>query len=160
MAEEEKGDIWARRALDGHRERKENQLLAATESANIALKGLLLLNGGAAIALLAFLANVVKEEATSAAAQKLVFSIHAAMGSLAYGAAAAVGAAMFGYLTNRAYAECIGTKHESLERPYLRETCASKLWGAVAGTLNVLGVLSAAASLYFFVIGVSGVQIR
>lgn len=149
---------WAARALDRADERFENQIQAATESANIALKALLLLNGGACLALLAFLANVVKDAGHSASAEKLVVALLAALSLFAYGAACAVGASAFGYVANRAYAESGGARTQHASHPYLRKTTKSKAWGVIAAFSNLAGIALACGSIWYFLDGVWLIQ--
>jgi hypothetical protein len=92
--------------FEATQQRRENQFAAATKSAEIALQSLLILNGGAAVALL----SVVAALSASREADKLAPIIESATYILRFfaaGAGSAVIAAIAAYICNYCYAEAI-----------------------------------------------------
>jgi len=146
---------WAKRTFDSSDTRREAQYAAATEAANAALKALLILNGGACLALLAFLANVLDHEEVSRSAQFLVPAAISALVMFSWGAVCAVLTSGLAYLVNRFYAECLGARRRSVEHPFEHDTKASRRWLCAANGLNIAAILLFFASIGLFVAGIA-----
>ncbi|MBB3389162.1 hypothetical protein FHT82_001885 [Rhizobium sp. BK275] len=118
---------------------------AAMEAAGQGLKALLLLNGGACVALLAFVAGT----ATSSSLQKefipLVTVTAHSLIWFASGAGFAVFACILAYLTNQAYANHLITPEKSKWR--------TGTW------FNVAGLFTAFISLGCFAVGVGAIAL-
>lgn len=118
--------------------RRENQLEAATKSAETVLRSLLILNGGASVALLSLLAAISTNREADRL-QAIIASLIPALQGFAVGAGLAVLAAGFGYIANYSYAESVGYRHGGWH------------WSAV--TAHVFGVVAAIGSLAAFAYG-------
>lgn len=115
---------------------------ASIEASNAGLKALLLLNGGAAVALLAFLANTFSADMDTDRAR----FFQAAVSSLVFfasGAGLSVLVSVFAYLTNQSYAGALFLKGEEHDRAWRRAT-----------VLNNTGLALALCSLAAFFGGV------
>jgi glutathione S-transferase len=113
---------------------------ASLEAANNGLKALLLLNGGASVAILAFLAQVFGTEGGAPESAMLIREMLRSLGFFAAGAGAAVFATFFAYYANQQYvAALLDPEKVSWNR------------GAV---LNILGGVVALLSLGLFGVGV------
>lgn len=77
---------------------------AAIESGNQALKALLLLNGGACVAILGFLASTLTNANSQGDGAKLTYAFVHSLSWFGSGAGFAVGASCLAYLCNSAYA--------------------------------------------------------
>ncbi len=120
-------------------------LRASLESASRALQALVLVNGGAAVALVAFLgslaaANIPANSPRAAyigyAAEALVWSGKGLMIALVTLAIA--------YMVNMMAAEAHRSRRRTIEYPYVIDTPASSRWTIWSLSLNIVGVI------YFF----------
>ncbi len=112
--------FWANRAFDRTDNRYEMQIQAAVELTHVALKALLLLNGAAAIALLAFTANVLHAGPPTTAADEMLDKVGHALVLFACGAAAAVAASCLAYVVNRVYGVQGQKLEKSWDHPFVR----------------------------------------
>ena len=123
--------------------------------AQAAIRTAVLVNGGAAVALLAFVGGLVGQG-------KLDFAhlrgIASSLQIFAYGVAAALMCAMLSYVTNY----CIGNESALRERawdhPWTRETPVSKRWRKRAIWFHASAILAGGASLVAFLIGVFSIH--
>lgn len=109
---------------------------ASIESANIALKGLLLINGGACVAILGFLASTMSDP-TNLDKAKLTYAFIHSLLYFGSGTGLAVGASCIAYFCNSAYANAL-----------LEETYSWK-W-RIGQILNWLGVFSGGSAFVAF----------
>lgn len=151
-------DYWAKRAFDRLDERHERQLDAAIQSGKQALNAALLLNGGACIALLGFLASAYAANTLPFERADLIAAFVGSLSSFAWGAFWAVLASGLGYLGNYSYSEAVFRKNKELERPYIRETAASKAWSRAGAVSLILAVLGVFASLSYFLCGLWSIR--
>lgn len=151
---EQENRRWAAWSFDGADRRYEALIAAAIESANVALKGLLLLNGGAAIALLAFLANVLNGAEPGPDVAAMLARIGNTLTNFGWGAGAAVAASCVAYVTNRAYAWQMQSYSRNFTHPYLHETPETRRAHRIGVGANVLAVGCGIASLGFFLFGI------
>jgi hypothetical protein len=128
---------------------------AALNNANIALRTLVLINGGAAVALLAFvgsLATAVNEFEANVAV------LAAPLQWFAFGVALAAFGIGLAYFTNYCTTGSSAASEHTYEHPFIKSTKASKRWRLAAITFQVLAVASAVTSLVLFVCGMFGVR--
>jgi hypothetical protein len=123
---------------------------ATIESANIALKTLIVINGGAAIAVLTFLGGVASKDKIDFAA---VAPVAMTIRYFAIGVALTLAAMAFSYLTNYFMAGVEVSRQKTYTRPYVIDganTDNQKWWNNL---FHILSFGSALASLLLFVIG-------
>ncbi|MFD9899380.1 hypothetical protein [Mesorhizobium sp. NPDC059025] len=151
-------DSKAKIAHDRANERYERQTDAGIQFAKQSFQALLLLNGGACIALLGFLANTFAKENMPQAQQHLLASMVASLRWFALGAFVTVLATVVAFLSNRGYAD------EGLARaridipPYLVETRASRIWHLWATATFLVSLIGALAGLGFFMVGLMSIN--
>lgn len=150
---------WARVAFGNHDRRSEALERASIESANLALKGMLLLNGGACIALLGFLASIFSSDAQKEEILVLLSPFLVALNRFAWGAGLAVFASAIAYLTNSFYARGLMAVTKKWEWPYVEENKSSKRNWCLAVSLNWVATLSGLGSLAMFVRGCMAVGV-
>jgi hypothetical protein len=127
-------------------------MAASLDSARDAMKALFLLNGGASIALLGFLASTFSEDFT--VDESLIYrSMMISLAYFGYGAFAAVITSSLAYLVNSLYAGATAHMDRSWEWPYVKHNAASHRCWRSAIALNWVCVASGAASLLCFGIG-------
>jgi hypothetical protein len=140
----------AHRQHDSNRELFHYVNKATLECANLALKTLVLINGGAAIAVLTFLGGV-------SAKQTIDFSkvgvVAATIKWFAFGVALAVAGMALSYLTSYTMAGAITNMKAIYERPFLVEGPKFKVWRRWNIGFHIVGLFVAIASLVFFLIG-------
>ncbi|WP_113499209.1 hypothetical protein [Brucella sp. NBRC 12953] len=109
---------WAKRAFDRNDQLHDELLKAALDSARDALKAALLLNGGACIALLGFLASITSKEATRAS---LMLLAPAKFGLTWFAAGAFLAAFGSGlaYICNSLYSGAAAEKDKRFSHPYI-----------------------------------------
>lgn len=122
---------------------------AAIETANIAVRSLLLINGGASVALLAFVGAV--ESGNSAINSDVLVE---PIWRFAVGVGLAVLTAIFAYLVNYLDAVITGAKLRIWEHPYIEETSLSKKLNIFRNVLFCAALLAAACSAILYFLGV------
>jgi hypothetical protein len=123
---------------------------SATRDAQGAIRVLLAINGGASVAILAFIG------ASKARGELSIDQLHLMVRSLSYfviGALTTALAAIFAYLTNLNYAGAALLKLRTWEYPYSIETKTSKRSLIAAKIFHVLGILGTLSGIILFVIG-------
>ncbi len=146
--------VYVRERFRDHDRRAEAMEAAAIESANQVLKALLLLNGGACVALLGFLAATFGKP--DLADQNL--ALLSALKLFGWGAAAAVFASAIAYLCNSCYARGLVAYDKTWEWPYLNKSTGSTRNWTTALILNWIGVIAGATSLGLFMCGLYGLN--
>ena len=123
---------------------------ATIESANIALKTLIVINGGAAIAVLTFLGGVAsKDKIDFANVAPVAYTIR----YFAFGVASTLAAMAFSYLTNYFMAGIELSRLKTYTHPYVSDgptTANQRRWNRL---FHFLSVIFAFASLLLFLIG-------
>ena len=117
--------------------RRENQFSAATKSAETTLQALLLLNGGACVALLGVVASISANKDPQSL-KEIIESLRGSLWWFAHGAGASVLASALGYLTNYCYAESVGNRRG---------------WRYAARAFHIFSLLAAIAGLVAFFSG-------
>ncbi len=129
---------------------------AAISNANLALRTAVLINGGAAVSVLAFVGGLVGQgKLTIGTATD---EISAALVWFAFGVAAATLAMGFSYLTNYCIAWSATTQLAIWEHPYFRTTGKSKCIMAAAITFQLIAVLLGFGSIGVFLKGMLAVK--
>ncbi|MFN4354774.1 hypothetical protein [Parvibaculum sp.] len=144
---------WAKEVFRDHARRAEAMEASSIESANLALRALLLLNGGASVALLGFLASIFSSNHSSENQIEMLIPFIGALGKFAWGAGLAVLSAALAYLTNSLYARWLIGYDRQWDWPYVVETSAAKREWRFAMLLNWLAVFAGAGSLGMFIWG-------
>ncbi|MDO8288768.1 MAG: hypothetical protein Q7T44_06070 [Parvibaculum sp.] len=150
---------WAREVFGKHERRAESMEKASIESANLALKSLLLLNGGACIALLGFLASVFSSDAQYADKVSALQPFISALIKFTWGAAFAVLATAVAYFVNSYYARGLMAYDKSFEWPYVKSNDQADREWRIGSRLNLAAVLVAAVSMGMFVWGIISVSL-
>lgn len=146
----EQNRIMAERAHDAAREFASNSNDAAIASGNHTLRALIIINGGAAIAVLAFIGQIVSGNAELG--EKLS-DLTAPLSWFAWGVALATLSVGLSYLTNYCNASA-ATKHDMhYEPPYVRKTSSSDHWTKATVCFQIIAIIAAIISLVFFIFG-------
>ena len=117
---------------------------AQVNGANLALRMGMLINGGAAIALLTFVGSLPADQKRAVAATLVWF---------AWGVVAAVGALGLLHFTNYSMVAKERSKQRSYEHPYLHDQATTKWWSWANGLLHILTILAGLTSLALFIVG-------
>jgi hypothetical protein len=129
---------------------------AVVNSGNIALRTALIINGGAAIAVLAFIGNIIAKADAVLASKAL--GLTDTLIWFAYGVAAAAIAMAFAYFTNYCIVSCSTAKKRIWPHPHLEETASSKWWSRAGFVFQVLATAGGFLSLCLFVFGMIEVK--
>jgi hypothetical protein len=129
---------------------------AAIGIGNIALRTAVLINGGAAIAVLTFTGGLVNSgklalgpQLTQVTAPLIWFAVGVAIATFAMG---------LGYVVNYSNAGIISSRDRTYISPYFKETDTTKRWRKSSTTCTILALASAAISLALFVWGMLEVR--
>jgi hypothetical protein len=140
----------AKRAHDVSNEFHAYTNKAAIEGANLALRTLIVINGGAAIAVLTFLGGVASKD-------KIDFTKVGAVADtikyFAIGVACSLAAMALSYCTSFFMAGVEGRKRKIWEHPYLEETPQSRQMRTLNIVFHVAAFLTALVSLVLFIAG-------
>ena len=123
---------------------------AAIGHANFALRTLIIINGGAAIALLAFLGSLLSAEGNYSSK---LSEITAPLVSFSWGIATATVSIGFAYFTTYCIASAFSEKELTWDHPWTKDTPKSTAWTRASNLFQVLAVVLALVSLYFFISG-------
>jgi len=151
-------DSKAKIAHDRANERYEKQTDAGIQFARQSFQALLLLNGGACIAILGFLANTITKENLAEGHAHLLASMVASLRWFALGAFATVLSTVVAFLSNRGYAD-EGLARARIDKPpYLEHTRASRIWHAWATFTFLVSLFGALTALCLFMIGLMSIS--
>ncbi len=157
MSEEQ--HYWARRAFDRNDQMHDELLKASLDSGREALKAALLLNGGACIALLGFLASIASREA-SRTSLLLIAPAKVGLGWFAAGAFFAALGAGLAYICNSLYAGAAANLDKKFHHPYLFENAKSKRNQRWAFIINWLTLGSVSVSYVCFIVGLALIVLK
>lgn len=129
---------------------------AAINNANIALRTLVLINGGAAVSVLAFLGGIV-EANTSGLIDDLDRMTWPVVW-FAWGVALATLGISLAYVTNYCITSSIWSREHKYQHPFVDETPKSQSWTKWAICFQVLALTSAFSSLGCFITGMYSVR--
>jgi hypothetical protein len=122
---------------------------AAINAANFTLRVVLLVNGGAAVALLAFIGGLPAEQKRAVAATLDWFT---------WGVAAAVAALACAYFTNHGLAVKERSKTWTDKPPYLINGPNTEGWSKFVLVFRFLAIIVGAGSLILFIVGMLSVR--
>jgi hypothetical protein len=122
---------------------------AAISAANLALRMALLINGGAAVALLSFDGHLPQKQMTAVAGTLLWF---------AWGVAASVAGIALAYFTNYCMAGVASSKLKSYQAPFVSDGPRTWKWIFANRVFHILAVLAGLASLVLFIVGMFDVR--
>jgi hypothetical protein len=125
---------------------------AAINNGNIALRTALLINGGAAIAVMTFLGNLYSNEKTASGRDfgPLISSIE----WFGWGVALAGLAIALAYFTNTYIAASANETNKTWQHPFVVPNDKSKRYACLADGCRIAAVVSGCSSLFLFVVGV------
>jgi hypothetical protein len=124
---------------------------AALDNANLAMRTAVLINGGAAVSVLAFIGGLNSQARVPLAS---LIPIAASLVWFAVGVAAATFAMGCAYLTNYSIAGDVVHRKKQWEHPYILPTVRSRAWRCAAILFQWVAIIGALASLVLFVYGV------
>jgi hypothetical protein len=130
-------------------------LAAAISNANMALRTAVTINGGAAVALLAFVGALATR--TDIEAENLI-DMASTLTIFAWGVATAVSGMILAYLTNGTAAESLRQHKRNWTLPYVTETPASTKHGRWANWFQGFGIGAALFSLGLFIYGMFAIS--
>jgi hypothetical protein len=121
--------------------------IAAVSTGMETVKAILLINGGACVAVLAFIGSLASQG-------QVVTNLAGPLVWFAAGAVVAVISAALGYLTNLSYAAASNTKTRHFEEPFVRESEASRAHRLKAVILGWITTILAVLGIVAFIVGV------
>ncbi|MBI3705409.1 MAG: hypothetical protein HY244_16550 [Rhizobiales bacterium] len=130
-------------------------LEAASKSAEVTVKTSIIVNGGAAVAILAFIGGLVGKDVVGI---KQVTDITSSLMWFASGVASGVGALAFIYLTNYCAAARVGFRKRIFQAPYVVDTGLSTFLRNLYTASHVIAVVMSLASLFLFIWGMIDVR--
>jgi hypothetical protein len=139
----------AQRAHDRSNEFARQINEAAINAANLTLRMALLINGGAAVALLTFVGSLPVEQKRAVAATLDWF---------AWGVAVAVAGLACAYLTNHGLAVQERSKTFTDEPPYVINGANTKRWRYVVLVFRLLAIIVSSGSVILFLVGMLSVR--
>lgn len=136
-------------------DRNDRSRESANEAARVAANGttraLLLINGGASVAMLGFMAS------TTSGDGRLLDHLGTLLDStelFAFGVATSCLTTFFAYIVNYCHGSAASFVRYTWTYPYIEETDKSKKWLAIANVFHVFALFSGIASLALFCLGV------
>jgi hypothetical protein len=141
---------------DAHRAHDQNEEFhsyvnkAAIDTATLSLRTLVVINGGAAIAILTFLGGVAAKEKIDFAKVGVVADT---LKWFAFGVALAVLGMALAYLTNFAMASITSSRVRTWEHPYVSNGPKTIRWRRINLAFHIAAILVAIGSLVLFLVG-------
>ncbi len=145
---------WPKKAFDSQDQLVNDLMKAALDNARDALRAALLLNGGACIAVLGFLASL-SSGTTTRAGMSLIGPAKAGLVFFAVGAALAAIASGLAYFTNSYYADANAEKQKRFDYPYIFDTDISVTKRKTGEKLHRVAVGAVIFSYCFFLMGLA-----
>jgi hypothetical protein len=140
----------AKRAHDTNRDFHSNVNQEAIGASNLTLRTLVIINGGAAIAVLTFLGGVAAKDKVDF---EQVSSVAGTIKWFAFGVALAVLGMALSYLTHYATASISTSRVNNWEHPYVVDGPKTKGWRRTTGAFHVAAIVVAIGSLILFLVG-------
>ena len=128
---------------------------AASKAAEVAVKTSVVVNGGAAIAVLTFIGGMVGKDIVGV---KQVADVSSSLMWFASGVAAGVTALAFIYLMNYSAASTVRWRKPIYEPPFVETTPRSKAMHAIYAMAHAVAVFVSLISIILFVLGVVNVR--
>jgi hypothetical protein len=146
----------AQRAHDRRADFVEETNRAAIENANLTLRYAVLINGGAAVAVLGFVGGLAAQGRVKLGSQLL--DVGSSLTWFAAGVALATLAMGFSYFTNYSLVGHASRLQATWEHPYLNETTSSTWWKRAAICYQVLAIFAGFGSVGVFIRGMLAVK--
>jgi hypothetical protein len=140
----------AKRAHDANRDFHSYVNKEAVDTSNLTLRTLVVINGGAAIAVLTFLGGVAAKDKVDFAQVGLVAGT---IKWVAFGVALAVLGMALAYLTHFATAFISASFLNNWEHPYVADGPKTNSWRRITRAFHIAAIFVAIASLVLFLIG-------
>ncbi len=128
---------------------------ATFTGANLTLRTFVLINGAAAVSVLAFIGGLIGQKQLSLDSGR---DIASSLTWFAIGVAAAGLGMLFAYLTNYAIGAHNAKKMRTFSPPFLADTPASDRFRKLARWCHIIGMLLAAVSVILFIVGMFAVR--
>jgi len=145
----------AERAHDQHNSFFESVNKATIENGQLAIRTFVLVNGGAAVSVLAFIGSLATEDKIKL---DQLTNVASALIWFALGVAAALVSLGFSYFTNYAAVEHAGSMQKTWEHPWVTDGPQTWKWAATANTCKVIAIVAGLASVILFVVGMYDVR--
>ena len=145
----------ARRAHDSLDEFSLSINDSSIKSADVMLRNCLLINGGAAVAILAFMGTVISKDAGS---HKIIGDIAGGLTYFAWGVIASVVALGLSYIVHFLTYKTATSQKKVWDHPYVVPGKHTAWWGGLKIMLHLLAVALAVVSAVLFVIGLFAVK--
>lgn len=145
----------AQRAHDKIDEFHDHVNEAAVRTADLALRMAMLINGGAAIAVLAFIGGLISKDRI---APGQLPNVATSLAWFAFGAVIPVAGMALSYLTNYCMAAVASSQTKKWEHPYIEPGPRTAFWRRLNIIFHVLAFGAGLASLIFFVVGMLSVK--
>jgi hypothetical protein len=145
----------AERMHDATNERAHRSSEGAVAMAQLALRTSVLINGGAAIAMLAFIGGLVGKEPTTIAKLK---DVATSLVWFASGVACGTAGMAFSYFTNYCSGSLSNSMQRTWEHPYVVDDPTSKGWRRATNAFQAASVICGLAALVLFIIGMVDVR--
>lgn len=129
---------------------------AAINSGTFAIRTLVIVNGGAAVALLAFVGSLVSGDVEGFLDN--LADLTSPIMWFVWGVALASGSVGCAYFTNYSIAASSSKKERVWDHPYVTDTTASKWWYRASAAFQILSVAAGVASLVCFIYGMVDVR--
>jgi hypothetical protein len=139
----------AERAHDQANEALHRLNEAAVHDAQAVIRIVLVINGGAAIAVLAFVGSLVSKGYSIPQVSGIISSAS----WFVFGTMATASTAVLAYLTNSCYAGSWVKRTQTWTHPYFQHTTPSKWWVRVAWAFHILALLTAFSGIVLFIVG-------
>lgn len=146
----------AERAHDNATDFASKTNIAAIDGANLTLRTAVLINGGAAVSVLAFIGGLASQGKLSLGPQ--LTEIATTLLWFASGVVAAALSMGLAYFTNYCIAAHASTQPRQFQHPYLTENGRSRAWILAASIFHVLAIIGAFGSLALFIYGMIEVR--
>jgi hypothetical protein len=159
---DEPKELYKRNREDAHRAHDQQHVLVeylnkgAMDSGTAALRALILINGGAAAATLAFLGGLIGQGRIKV--DEHFYDVTRSLLWFATGVALAAFALGLAYLTNASAASAAASYQKTWVHPYIEGTAASKRWNWARVIFQLLAIACALASVLVFVGGMWSVR--
>jgi hypothetical protein len=128
---------------------------AVIKAGDVAIRTVMLVNGGAAVAVLAFIGALVRQDGVTI---KQVAGVSGSLLWFASGVAAAVLALALSYFTNFCYGRSETSKIFTLEHPYIIDGTNTRWWRNWAYAFHLGAIVWGLLSLAAFVVGMFDVH--
>jgi hypothetical protein len=129
---------------------------ATIKAGEVAIKTLMLVNGGAAVSMLAFIGGLVGQGRVTV---KQMTDVSGSLLWFAAGVALAVVALAFSYVTNYAHVGLLRSRIHTWQDPYVKDGPTTSRWGWLSMIFHSCAIAVALFSLAAFVVGMINVRL-